>query len=102
MNESNDFIKNDSNVDGEKTVVMRRDRKLGFGFRIGGQRPVYVDKVHENGSADRAGVKQSDKIMAINGIRCESFDHAQVVDLIINCPSSSVNLTLKRDQPTME
>jgi hypothetical protein len=76
----------------EKSVVIHRDEN-GFGLRVGGQNPVFVDCVHENGAAWKAGVRKNDRIIKVNGTLVRSYDHQRVVQMIQNC-SPFVNLTL--------
>lgn len=76
----------------EKSVIIHRDEN-GFGLRVGGQNPVFVDCVHENGAAWKAGVRKGDLIIKVNGTLVKSLDHGRVVQMIQNC-SPFVNLTL--------
>lgn len=81
----------------EKSVVIHRDES-GFGFRVGGQNPVFVDCVHENGAAWKAGVRKKDHIIKVNGTLVRSYDHQEVVKMIQNC-TPFVNLTLHSPEP---
>lgn len=81
----------------EKSVIIHRDEN-GFGLRVGGQNPVFVDCVHENGAAWKAGVRKDDRIIKVNGTLVRSFDHQQVVHMIQNC-TPFVNLTLHSPEP---
>lgn len=76
----------------EKSVIIHRDEN-GFGLRVGGQNPVFVDCVHENGAAWKAGVRKDDRIIKVNGTLVRSYDHQRVVQMIQNC-TPFVNLTL--------
>lgn len=76
----------------EKSVIIHRD-EYGFGLRVGGQNPVFVDCVHENGAAWKAGVRKDDRIIKVNGTLVRSLDHQRVVHMIQNC-TKFVNLTL--------
>lgn len=76
----------------EKSVIIHRDEN-GFGLRVGGQNPVFVDCVHENGAAWKAGVRKDDRIIKVNGTLVRSYDHQRVVLMIQNC-TPFVNLTL--------
>lgn len=80
----------------EKSVIIHRDES-GFGLRVGGQNPVFVDCVHENGAAWKAGVRKFDRIIKVNGTLVRSYDHKQVVEMIKNC-TPFVNLTLHSPQ----
>lgn len=83
----------------EKSVIIHRDEN-GFGLRIGGQNPVFVDCVHENGAAWKAGVRKDDRIIKVNGTLVRSFDHQEVVHMVQNC-TPFVNLTLHSPEPIM-
>jgi len=76
----------------EKSVIIHRDEN-GFGLRVGGENPVFVDCVHENGAAWKAGVRKHDRIIKVNGTLVRSYDHQKVVHMIQNC-TPFVNLTL--------
>uniref|UniRef100_A0A6G1S6J2 Rho guanine nucleotide exchange factor 1 n=1 Tax=Aceria tosichella TaxID=561515 RepID=A0A6G1S6J2_9ACAR len=76
----------------EKSVIIHRDEN-GFGLRVGGQNPVFVDCVHENGAAWKAGVRKDDRIIKVNGTLVRLYDHQRVVQMIQNC-TPFVNLTL--------
>lgn len=76
----------------EKSVIIHRDEN-GFGLRVGGQNPIFVDHVHENGAAWKAGVRKDDLIIKVNGTLVRSYDHQRVVHMIQNC-TPFVNLTL--------
>lgn len=75
----------------EKSVIIHKDEN-GFGLRVLGQEPVFVDFVHENGAAWKAGVRKGDNIIKVNGTLVKSFDHQRVVHMIQSC--TFVNLTL--------
>lgn len=81
----------------EKSVIIHRDEN-GFGLRVGGQNPVCVDCVHENGAAWKAGVRKDDLIIKVNGTLVKSYDHQSVVNMIQNC-TPFVNLTLHSPEP---
>lgn len=76
----------------EKSVIVHRDEN-GFGLRIKGQSPVYVEHVHENGAAWRAGVRPLDRLSKVNGIPVVNMDHKDVVLIFKSC-SRFVGLTL--------
>lgn len=80
-----------------KSVIIHRDED-GFGLRVGGQNPVFVDCVHENGAAWKAGVRKNDRIIKVNGTLVRSYDHQRVVQMIQNC-TPFVNLTLHSPGP---
>lgn len=76
----------------EKSVIIHRSEK-GFGFRVGGENPVFVQYVHADQAAWKAGVRQHDRIIKVNGTLVKSYNHQRVVQMIRNC-TPFVNLTL--------
>lgn len=76
----------------EKSVIIHKDEN-GFGLRIKGQSPVYIEHVHENGAAWRAGVRAFDSICKVNGVPVSQMDHKDVVLMFKSC-SRFVALTL--------
>lgn len=76
----------------EKSVIIHCDEN-GFGLRIKGQLPVFVEHVHENGAAWRAGVRPMDRLSKINGISVANMDHKEVVLIFKSC-SRFIGLTL--------
>ncbi|KAM9342274.1 Na(+)/H(+) exchange regulatory cofactor NHE-RF3 [Pholidichthys leucotaenia] len=57
--------------------------KSGFGFSlrsVNGERGVFMTEVTPGGAADRAGVKEEDRLIEINGENIEILTHDQVVD----------------------
>lgn len=81
----------------EKNVVMYRDDELGFGMRVGGQYPVFVDQVLEDGAAWRAGVRKDDIIIMVDGMLVDHLEHREVVEII--CCRDVVHLTLHSPEP---
>lgn len=76
----------------EKSVIIHKDEN-GFGLRIKGQTPVYIEHVHEGGAAWRAGVRDFDSISKVNGVPVDQMDHKDVVLMFKSC-SRFVALTL--------
>jgi hypothetical protein len=76
----------------EKSVIVHKDEN-GFGLRIKGQSPVFVEHVHENGAAWRAGVRAFDLINKVNGVPVSHMGHKDVVLTFKSC-SRFVALTL--------
>lgn len=79
----------------EKISVVLSGDGNSYGLRVGGQNPVFVDCVHENGAAWKAGVKKGDHIVEVNGASVTAIDHSGFVNIIMNCPKL-VKLTLNR------
>ncbi|XP_044751624.1 rho guanine nucleotide exchange factor 12 isoform X2 [Coccinella septempunctata] len=74
-------------------LVVHRDEK-GYGMKVSGDNPVYVQSVKEGGPAEKAGLHAGDKILKVNGITVITFTHTDVVDLIKS--SSQVVLTVQQ------
>ncbi|CAH0546729.1 unnamed protein product [Brassicogethes aeneus] len=62
-------------------VVVNKDDK-GYGMKVTGDNPVYVQSVKEGGPAEKAGLHAGDKIIKVNGINVRSSTHTEVVNLI--------------------
>lgn len=76
----------------EKSVIIHKDEN-GFGLQVKGQNPVFIEHVHENGAAWRAGVRKWDQISKINGQPVNELDHKDVVLMFKSC-TRIVGLTL--------
>jgi len=68
----------------EKSVIIHRD-KYGFGLRIRGEAPAFVEHVHVGGAAWRAGVREQDTIARINGLPICDLDHRSIVMMFKSC-----------------
>ncbi|XP_049818465.1 rho guanine nucleotide exchange factor 12 isoform X2 [Aethina tumida] len=77
-------------------VVVNRDDK-GYGMKVSGDNPVYVQSVKEGGAAEKAGLHAGDKIIKVNGVNVKSSTHTQVVQLIRE--RSQVVLTVQQRTP---
>ncbi len=70
---------------GERTrtlVVVKDDNTASFGLTLSGDKPVSVQTVRSGGAADRAGVREKDVIVKVNGEHVTNSTHSEVVDLI--------------------
>ncbi|XP_046401357.1 rho guanine nucleotide exchange factor 11 isoform X3 [Ischnura elegans] len=67
------------------TVVVHKD-DTGYGMKVSGDNPVYVQAVKEGGAAERAGLHSGDKIIKVNGIVVTQSTHTEVVELIKSAP----------------
>lgn len=76
----------------EKSVIVHRDED-GFGLRIKGHWPAYVEHVHEGGAAWRAGVRKFDTISKVNGLPVGQVGHKEIVLMFKSC-TRFVALTL--------
>ena len=64
------------------TVDLVRRPDEGWGLKIIGSGPCYVEKVKPGGPADYAGVQAGDCILTVNGQNVLKVDHDQIVALI--------------------
>ncbi|CAF4457701.1 unnamed protein product, partial [Rotaria sp. Silwood2] len=78
-----------------RTVVLQRGKK-GFGFVLRGSRIAgklfqptpsfpalqFLDSIEKGSNADKAGLKQNDYVLEINGINVTSMPHEECVNLI--------------------
>uniref|UniRef100_A0A1B6KZD4 PDZ domain-containing protein n=1 Tax=Graphocephala atropunctata TaxID=36148 RepID=A0A1B6KZD4_9HEMI len=63
------------------TITVYKDDK-GYGMKVSGDNPVYVQSVKEGGAAERAGLHSGDKIIKVNGVNVTHSTHTEVVELI--------------------
>ncbi|KAF7391262.1 hypothetical protein HZH66_009742 [Vespula vulgaris] len=63
------------------TLYVCKD-EAGFGMKVSGDNPVYVQSVKEGGAAARAGLHAGDKIIKVNGVNVMQSTHTDVVKLI--------------------
>ncbi|XP_003691392.1 rho guanine nucleotide exchange factor 11 isoform X1 [Apis florea] len=75
------------------TLVVYKD-EAGYGMKVSGDNPVYVQSVKEGGAAARAGLHAGDKIIKVNGVNVMQSTHTDVVQLIKS--STQVVLTVQQ------
>ncbi|GFG29830.1 hypothetical protein Cfor_00248, partial [Coptotermes formosanus] len=75
------------------TVIVQKDEN-GYGMKVSGDKPVYVQSVKEGGAAERAGLHSDDKIIKVNGVNVMQSTHTEVVGLIK--ASTQVVLTVQQ------
>lgn len=75
-------------------LVINKDRN-GYGMKVSGENPVFVDSVKEGGAAYRAGLQASDMILRVNGINVRYSTHAEVVQHMK--ATQNVELTVQRN-----
>ncbi|KAI5704922.1 hypothetical protein M8J75_010069 [Diaphorina citri] len=74
-------------------IVVNKDEK-GYGMKVSGDNPVYVQSVKDGGAAERAGLHAGDKILKVNNEDVLTSTHTQVVELIKS--SDQVVLTVQQ------
>ncbi|RZF41037.1 hypothetical protein LSTR_LSTR002669 [Laodelphax striatellus] len=74
-------------------IIVYSDEK-GYGMKVSGDNPVYVQSVKEGGPAEKAGLHRGDKIIKVNGVTVTHSTHLEVVDLIKSSPY--VELTVQQ------
>lgn len=74
-------------------LIIQKD-KNGYGMKVSGENPVYVDSVKEGGAAHRAGLHAADMILRVNGHNVRYSTHGEVVQLMK--ATQNVELTVQR------
>ncbi|TMW47873.1 hypothetical protein DOY81_007057 [Sarcophaga bullata] len=77
------------------TLTVRKDEN-GYGMKVSGDNPVFVESVKPGGAAQIAGLVAGDMILKVNGKEVRSEKHPTVVSLIK--ASTIVELAVKRSQ----
>lgn len=75
-------------------LVINKD-KNGYGMKVSGENPVFVDSVKDGGAANRAGLNAADMILRVNGQNVRYSTHAEVVQLMK--ATQNVELTVQRN-----
>ncbi|XP_051849680.1 rho guanine nucleotide exchange factor 11 isoform X2 [Antechinus flavipes] len=92
----------------QRCVIIQKDQH-GFGFTVSGDRIVLVQSVRPGGAAMKAGVKEGDRIIKVNGTMVTNSSHLEVVKLIksgayvaltlLGSSSSSVGVSGLQEDP---
>lgn len=69
------------------TVTVVRDEH-GYGMKVSGDNPVFVQSVKEHGAAWRAGLRAGDRILRVDSIPVHHHTHQQVVHMIRANPTT--------------
>ncbi|KAH8321923.1 hypothetical protein KR067_009816, partial [Drosophila pandora] len=77
------------------TLTVRKDGN-GYGMKVSGDNPVFVESVKPGGAAEIAGLVAGDMILKVNGHEVRLEKHPTVVALIK--ASTTVELAVKRSQ----
>uniref|UniRef100_A0A1B6C0U4 Rho guanine nucleotide exchange factor 12 n=1 Tax=Clastoptera arizonana TaxID=38151 RepID=A0A1B6C0U4_9HEMI len=75
------------------TITVFKDEK-GYGMKVSGDNPVFVQSVKDGGAAEKAGLHSGDKIIKVNGVNVTHSTHTEVVELIKS--STQVILTVQQ------
>ncbi|CAH0718344.1 unnamed protein product, partial [Brenthis ino] len=73
------------------TVTVVRDEH-GYGMKVSGDNPVYVQSVKEHGAAWRAGLRAGDRILKVDSVPVQFHTHQQVVHMIRANPSTTLTV----------
>lgn len=71
----------------------------GYGLTVTGDHPVYVHTVKPDGAAFRAGVRQGDKILKVNGMPVTASNHFEVVRMISGGQTVALTLLGRPPEP---
>ena len=64
-----------------RNLIVHKDH-LGYGLTLSGDQPVFVQTVRSGGASERAGIRENDVIINVNGKRVTEASHTDVVELI--------------------
>lgn len=97
----NDIIKTGKVTRGSIGITWNKNNKPELLKALGASQGVMVDGVHKSGPADKAGIKEEDIIVAMNGKPVKDGDDlvARVADTPVGTP---VNFTVDRDGKRMD
>ncbi|XP_036293609.1 synaptopodin 2-like protein isoform X1 [Pipistrellus kuhlii] len=83
----------------EKEVLVTLSGGAPWGFRLQGgaeqRKPLQVSKIRRRSQAGRAGLRERDQLLAINGVSCASLSHASAMSLI-DASGTQLVLTVQR------
>ncbi|XP_033119651.1 rho guanine nucleotide exchange factor 11-like isoform X3 [Anneissia japonica] len=65
----------------QRSVIVQKDER-GYGLTVSGDNPVFVQNVKDYGAAYKAGVRQGDRIIKVNGTLVTQSNHMEVVNMI--------------------
>ncbi|TRY72067.1 hypothetical protein TCAL_06096 [Tigriopus californicus] len=67
---------------GKERILVVAKENGSYGLTLSGDKPVYVQTVRSSGPAYRAGIRENDVIIRVNGTSVVGSLHAEVVDMI--------------------
>ncbi|XP_035882676.1 synaptopodin 2-like protein isoform X4 [Phyllostomus discolor] len=84
---------------GAEEVLVTLSGGAPWGFRLQGgseqRKPLQVSKIRRRSQAGRAGLRERDQLLAINGVSCTSLSHASAMCLI-DASGNQLVLTVRR------
>ncbi|XP_035903570.1 uncharacterized protein LOC118508143 isoform X2 [Anopheles stephensi] len=84
-----------------QTLVLTVSRDAtGYGMKVSGDKPVFVESVKPGGAARRAGLMPDDMILKVNGTSVRALTHTYVVEMIKAL--DAVELTVQRGSNRMQ
>lgn len=96
--QNNSYMDSSTENRAKRIVIIQKDSQ-GYGMRISGDNPVFIQHVNEEGAAYRAGVRPGDQIVKVNGTLVTKLGHTEVVRMIVN-GGSFVSLQLQPMSPS--
>ncbi|XP_065161980.1 rho guanine nucleotide exchange factor 11 isoform X3 [Atheta coriaria] len=82
------------------SVIVNRDDN-GYGMKVSGDNPVFVQSVKAGGAAEKAGLFAGDRIVEVNGENVLSSTHTEVVALIKSSTQVILKVQHKTNNKTM-
>uniref|UniRef100_G1S451 Synaptopodin 2-like protein n=1 Tax=Nomascus leucogenys TaxID=61853 RepID=G1S451_NOMLE len=83
----------------EEEVLVTLSGGAPWGFRLQGgaeqRKPLQVSKIRRRSQAGRAGLRERDQLLAINGVSCTNLSHASAMSLI-DASGNQLVLTVQR------
>ncbi|XP_004583535.2 synaptopodin 2-like protein isoform X1 [Ochotona princeps] len=83
----------------EEEVLVTLSGGAPWGFRLQGgaeqRKPLQVSKIRRRSQAGRAGLRERDQLVAVNGVSCTSLSHASAMHLI-DASGNQLVLTVRR------
>ncbi|XP_007938799.1 synaptopodin 2-like protein [Orycteropus afer afer] len=83
----------------EEEVLVTLSGGAPWGFRLHGgaeqRKPLQVSKIRRRSQAGRAGLRERDQLLAINGVSCTSLSHASAMSLV-DASGNQLVLTVRR------
>ena len=64
-----------------RTLIVHKD-EAGYGLTLCGDKPTRVQSVKSGGASDRAGVREGDLLIKVNGQQVTDSNHGDVVQLL--------------------